>query len=186
MQQRSTETQSPQCRRAKLIRAGGCLKDAVACAHIVQQQVRIQRHRLPVEQRIGVPAGGQDRNVAGRAAEGLEHSLASRNRTARRGSLTSYRSQEPHEVGKVIDTAHPRAAVADILDPTDDNGVAEYFVLTGEMGSQVLVSLPHFSTHTVTLVAHDASPPPVFMYATVFLGVVVAAETVLLVRRKVI
>ncbi|MHB8606582.1 MAG: hypothetical protein ACYDCK_15170, partial [Thermoplasmatota archaeon] len=81
--------------------------------------------------------------------------------------------------------AQQASSYADVLNPSDDNGVAEYFVLTGEAGSQVLVSIPHFSTHTVTLVAHEASAPPVFMYATIFLGVVVAAETVLLVRRKV-
>lgn len=73
---------------------------------------------------------------------------------------------------------------ADILNPNDDGGVYEYFVLAGEAGTQVLVSVPHFSTHTVTLKAREPSTPPVFMYATVFLGVLVVAETVVIVRRR--
>jgi len=39
---------------------------------------------------------------------------------------------------------------ADILDTTNDNG-AEYLVLLGANGAQVLVSIPHFSDHTVTV-----------------------------------
>lgn len=80
--------------------------------------------------------------------------------------------------------ASQASSYADILNPNDDGGVYEYFVLAGEAGSQVLVSVPHFSTHTVTLKAREPSSPPVFMYATIFLGVLVAAETVVLVRRR--
>ncbi len=76
------------------------------------------------------------------------------------------------------------SSYADVLNPNDDNGVHEYFVLAGEAGTQVLVSIPHFSTQTVTLKPRDASAPPVFMYATIFLGLLVVAETALLVRRR--
>jgi hypothetical protein len=76
------------------------------------------------------------------------------------------------------------SSYADILDPNDDNGVAEYFVLAGEAGTQVLVSIPHFSVHTVTLKERDTTSAPWFMYATVFLGLLVVVETVVLVRRR--
>jgi hypothetical protein len=39
---------------------------------------------------------------------------------------------------------------ADILDATNDDG-AEYLVLLGARGAQVLVSIPHFSDHTITV-----------------------------------
>lgn len=38
--------------------------------------------------------------------------------------------------------------LADVLDPSNDNG-AEYVILEGQGGVQVLVSVPSFSTHTV-------------------------------------
>jgi len=37
----------------------------------------------------------------------------------------------------------------DIFDATDDNGKAEYLITVGEGGNQLLVSVPHFSTHTI-------------------------------------
>lgn len=76
------------------------------------------------------------------------------------------------------------SSYADILNPADDAGAYEYFVLAGEAGTQVLVSMPHFSTHTVTLKERDAASPPLFMFATIFLGALVAVETVMLVRRR--
>lgn len=82
------------------------------------------------------------------------------------------------------ETAHADS-YADVLDATDDDGRAEYFVLAGEEGTQVLVSIPHFSTRSVTLRERSAfAGPPVFMYATIFLSVLVAAETVFLARRR--
>ncbi len=76
------------------------------------------------------------------------------------------------------------SSYADILNPNDDDGEDEYFVLAGDAGVQVLVSLAHFSTRTVTLQSQETSSPPMFMYATMFLGVLVAAETALLVRAR--
>ncbi|HVL49313.1 MAG TPA: hypothetical protein VM889_12200 [Candidatus Thermoplasmatota archaeon] len=75
------------------------------------------------------------------------------------------------------------ANYADVLTPEGKTDPV-YYILAGEMGTQVLVVIPHFSTHTVTLKERDAGAPPIFMYATIFLGLLVAAETVLLVRRR--
>lgn len=80
--------------------------------------------------------------------------------------------------------AREASSYADVLDPTDDDGVAEYFVLAGEAGVQVLVSVPHFSVHTVTLKEHKETPNGAFMYATFALALVVVAQSVLLIRRK--
>lgn len=73
---------------------------------------------------------------------------------------------------------------SDILNPNDDAGVAEYFVLAGEAGTQVLVSIPHFSVHTVTLKERDASQTPLYMIASLVLGVIVLAETAVIVRQR--
>lgn len=76
------------------------------------------------------------------------------------------------------------SSYADILDPNDDGGVAEYFVLAGEAGAQVLVSVPHFSVHTVTLQQRPVEANHLYMYATLFLAVVLVVETAVLVRRR--
>lgn len=47
---------------------------------------------------------------------------------------------------------------SDVLDPTNDGERAEYLVLIGERGIQVLVSLPHFSTRTITIRGPIAAP----------------------------
>ncbi|MHB8584247.1 MAG: hypothetical protein ACYDDF_00205 [Thermoplasmatota archaeon] len=80
--------------------------------------------------------------------------------------------------------AQQASSYADVLNPSAHGDVYEYYVLAGNAGTQVLISFPHFSTHTVTLKAHDDGTPPVFMYATVFLGALVAVESVVLVRRR--
>lgn len=81
--------------------------------------------------------------------------------------------------GEVVAQA---ASYADILDPNDDGGAAEYFVLAGEAGTQVLVSIPHFSVHTVTLEEQTDHPNSLYMWATVLLGTLVLVETALLAR----
>lgn len=74
---------------------------------------------------------------------------------------------------------------ADILDPSDDGGLAEYFVLAGEAGTQVLVSIPSFSVHTVTLEQQESQGAnSLYMYATLFLGLLVVVESVLLARGR--
>ncbi|GEM_PF-4895954 len=79
--------------------------------------------------------------------------------------------------------AREASSYADVLNPDDDHGQAEYFVLAGDAGAQVLVSVPHFSVHTVTLRERSATANGAYMYATFALGAVVIAESVLLYRR---
>ncbi|HET6399687.1 MAG TPA: hypothetical protein VFH47_09060, partial [Candidatus Thermoplasmatota archaeon] len=43
------------------------------------------------------------------------------------------------------------ASLQDVLDPTDDAGQPEYWVVADADGLHVLVSVPHWSTHVVTL-----------------------------------
>lgn len=76
------------------------------------------------------------------------------------------------------------SSYSDILNANDDAGAAEYFVLAGEAGTQVLVSIPHFSVHTVTLKERDAQSTPLYMVATLVLGVIVLAETAFIVARR--
>jgi hypothetical protein len=42
-------------------------------------------------------------------------------------------------------------SLADVLNPDDDDGRAEYFALLSAEGVQILVSIPHFSEHTITI-----------------------------------
>lgn len=77
------------------------------------------------------------------------------------------------------------SSYADILDPSDDGDLAEYFVLAGEAGTQVLVSIPHFSVHTVTLEQRSESPSSLYMYASLFLGLLVVVESALLARGRI-
>lgn len=41
--------------------------------------------------------------------------------------------------------------IADILNPNDDGSLPEYYVVTENGGKQVLVSIPHFSEHSITV-----------------------------------
>jgi hypothetical protein len=45
----------------------------------------------------------------------------------------------------------------DVLDPTDDEGEPEYLVMVGGDGAQVLVSVPHFSPHTIEVYQTQSS-----------------------------
>jgi hypothetical protein len=44
----------------------------------------------------------------------------------------------------------------DIMNPDDDDGAAEYLVVVGYEDVEVLVSIPHFSAHSITITAGDA------------------------------
>lgn len=78
------------------------------------------------------------------------------------------------------------SSYADVLDATNDGGVAEYFVLTSSVSgaSQVLASVPHFSVHTVTLKANGGDGGNVFVWMTIGLAVVVIAESAWLLGRR--
>ena len=44
----------------------------------------------------------------------------------------------------------------DIMNPNDDDGAAEYLVVVGSEDVEVLVSIPHFSAHSITITTGDA------------------------------
>ncbi len=44
----------------------------------------------------------------------------------------------------------------DIMNPYDDGGAAEYLVVVGSEDVEVLVSIPHFSAHSITITTGDA------------------------------
>jgi hypothetical protein len=77
----------------------------------------------------------------------------------------------------------PAASLADVLQP---GAAAKYFVLAGDAGDQVLVSVPHFSVHTVTIQSRSSGGGPAaspYLYAcAVFLGLLAAGEAALLIR----
>ena len=64
--------------------------------------------------------------------------------------------------------------IYDILNPNDDGSHSEYLITIGAEGIKLLISIPHFSEHTITIssVAEvvDAlgGPAAVILYITVF------------------
>lgn len=78
---------------------------------------------------------------------------------------------DDHDDGTRTEVLFLRAAsLADALDPTDDAGQPEYWVVSDADGLQVLVSVPHWSVHTVTLAGLGALVQP-----SVLLGLVAGA-----------
>lgn len=75
----------------------------------------------------------------------------------------------------------------DILDPTDDSGQPEYWVVQDANGVQLLASVPHWSAHAITIgsVAFlDVSPNVAFGIVAGVAGSVVAAVAMLWPRRR--
>ncbi|MGB1698027.1 MAG: hypothetical protein ACPHK8_06475 [Thermoplasmatota archaeon] len=60
--------------------------------------------------------------------------------------------------------------LADVLEPTDDAGQPEYWIVEDENGVQVMVSIPHWSTHAVTLASAGS-----FVQPQVWLGALAGA-----------
>jgi hypothetical protein len=60
----------------------------------------------------------------------------------------------------------------DVLDPMNDGDQAEYLILVGGEGIQVLVSLPHFSTRTITIRGPAAAAPTAWAPLMVAVGIV--------------
>ena len=56
--------------------------------------------------------------------------------------------------GEIIGTA---SNYSDILDPDDDDGKAEYLILIGSDGIQILVSIPSFSEHVILITGISAT-----------------------------
>jgi WD40 repeat protein len=60
----------------------------------------------------------------------------------------------------------------DVLDPTDDEDEPEYLVLVGRNGAQVLISIPRFSTRTITIAALPTAGIPLYIMIVIALVVV--------------
>lgn len=71
----------------------------------------------------------------------------------------------------------------DVLDPTDDGDEAEYLILVGGNGIQVLVSIPHFSARTITIGTLPTMPTageiPMWVIAAAALALVIAMTAVI-------
>ncbi len=79
------------------------------------------------------------------------------------------------------------SSYADVLNAADDAGVAEYHIITSSVSgaSQVLVSVPHFSTHTVTIrSAESGAGTDVFVWVSIGLALVVVGQTAWMVYRR--
>jgi hypothetical protein len=71
----------------------------------------------------------------------------------------------------------------DVLNPYNDNGRPEYLILVGGRGAQILVSIPHFSTRTITIRGPIAAAPARWTPALIAVGVLVIVLILLLVFR---
>jgi hypothetical protein len=63
----------------------------------------------------------------------------------------------------------------DVLDPTNED-VPEYLILVGQKGAQVLVSIPSFSTRTITIATLPTVPavgiPPLYLVVVAAIALV--------------
>jgi len=71
--------------------------------------------------------------------------------------------------------------VADVLDPNDDGLHAEYILTVGTNGTQLIISIPHFSIHEISIlslkdvVEKISSTNGVLIYVLFSLAILVAA-----------
>ena len=141
--QGTTEPQPPQRWRPNLPRPGARLPNAVTRADVVQQQIREQRDRPPVEQGIAAPTGHEAGHVAGRAADGVEHPAPGRHPRCDRppGGW----GEQPHERLEIVDAAPPGGRLDDVL--RIGRRIAELELPLGQAKGQLLgkqvVGYPH-------------------------------------------
>lgn len=98
--------------------------------------------------------------------------------------LLRYFDVHPQADGSRIETEvlfAQASSLADVLDAGDDGGQPEYWIVEDADGLQVLVSVPHWSTHAITISSLGIDLPPRVAYG-IILGVVasVAAGVALL------
>lgn len=74
---------------------------------------------------------------------------------------------------------------ADVLNPNDEN-VPEYLVLLGARSTQVLVSIPHFSTHTIEITRRGQEVPSAQWVIVLGLSLIaiIAVATVVILKRR--
>lgn len=90
--------------------------------------------------------------------------------------------------GSVLETEvvfRSAASLQDVLDPTDDSGSPEYWVVEDANGLQVLASVPHWSAHAITMgsLAKLAGPSVVAGLAIGVAGSLLAAGVLFWPRR---
>ncbi len=92
-----------------------------------------------------------------------------------------------HDDGTETEVVFRQAAsLSDVLDATDDGGQPEYWIVEDADGLQVLVSVPHWSAHAITLasVAEILTEPSVLMGIVAGIGGAAAASLVMLRPRR--
>ncbi len=58
----------------------------------------------------------------------------------------------------------------DIMSPDDDNGEAEFLAVVGAQGAEILVSIPHFSPHSITITTGEPAGQPGFEVGLAVIG----------------
>lgn len=76
------------------------------------------------------------------------------------------------------------AGLADVLDPDDDGLAAEYVLVQGSAGLQLVVSVPHFSVHTLSIQGLGSLAPSLAPYGGVAAAALLAVAAVVLLRRS--
>ncbi len=78
--------------------------------------------------------------------------------------LVRYFVEHPETGVELEGTIQQASGLRDILDPSDDGDEAEYWIVEDEAGLHVMVSIPHWSVHSVALEADSSgavgSPGP--------------------------
>ena len=86
-----------------------------------------------------------------------------------------------HEDGAETEVVFKRAgSLADVLDPTDDGGQPEYWIVSDGDGHHILVSVPHWSIHAVTVQGLGELVQPSVLVGVVAAGAGIALATVLM------
>jgi hypothetical protein len=78
--------------------------------------------------------------------------------------------------------------IFDILNPNDDGSLPEYVMLQGANGTQILVSIPHFSEHTITvynLVEELGGITAAILYSSICVIVAIVFAGTIFIRKRV-
>ncbi|MGB1585726.1 MAG: hypothetical protein ACPHID_01610 [Thermoplasmatota archaeon] len=103
-----------------------------------------------------------------------------------RGPDLQLRYFDVHEAGETEVVFSQASSLDDILDPDDDGGQPEYWVVRDADGLQVMVSVPHWSVHAITIQSIGAfvSQPSVLVGIAAGIGGVGVAALLLLRPRR--
>ncbi len=113
VQQRPTESQAPERRRADLLGERGRLRDLVSSTDVVEKEVGEERYRLSIEGTLAARAGRQHRRMTRRTSDTAKQLLTERDL---RAAVAARRwGQKLHERREVVDAAPARRAIDAIL-----------------------------------------------------------------------